>query len=78
MDITIYGKPACPECDKARMLCRIKGLAFRYLEMGADFSVAELHAKIGRPVRRLPQITLTRGATEEHLDGYQALRHALA
>ena len=35
--ITIWGKPACPSCTKAKMVCEQRGYQFEYLEMGKDF-----------------------------------------
>mgnify|MGYP001167534642 FL=1 len=36
--IHIWGKPACPSCVKAKMLCESRGYQFEYLEMGKDFT----------------------------------------
>lgn len=74
MEIIIYGKDGCTQCDKARMLCQIGSLAFDYRIVGADISVPALQAKVGQPVRSLPQIFIRRGEGDTYVGGYEALR----
>ena len=75
MEIIIYGKDGCPNCDKARMLCQIQSLPFTYLTVGSDISVDALQAKAGQPVRSLPQIFVSRdGESTTHVGGYDDLR----
>lgn len=77
MEIIIYGKNACVDCDRARMLCQIQSLPFQLLKLDADYSADELQAKAGQPVRSLPQIFIRRGDTDIHAGGYDALRRML-
>ena len=61
---TVYGKPGCTYCVKAKKLLESKGLAYTYKEVGTDVSVAELFAEIGHEVRTVPQIMV-----DKHLIG---------
>ena len=59
MTITIYSKPNCIYCDKAKAL--VKGLDLNYEEkmFGKDFkSVEELYEAVGKQVRTMPQIKI--------------------
>lgn len=55
--IEIYGKPQCPYCDKAKMLCETRGLQFVYKSMGTDFTREELLEKFPN-ARTVPQIVV--------------------
>ena len=59
MKITIYSKPNCVFCDKAKSL--VKGLDLVYEEkmFGKDFNtVEELYEAVGKQVRTMPQIKI--------------------
>lgn len=40
--ITIYGKPQCPFCDKAKNLCEQRGYKYEYKTLGKDYQIEEL------------------------------------
>lgn len=77
MHVIIYGKDNCTDCHKTRMLCQIQSIAFQYLAVGPDISPEDLQAKVGQPVRSLPQIFVHRGGAAAYVGGYDALRHLL-
>lgn len=77
MQVIIYGKDNCINCDKTRMLCQIKSIDFQYHTVGHDISADELHSKIGQPIRSLPQIFLRRDQATTYVGGYDELRSAL-
>ena len=37
MSIEIWGKPACPSCNRAKALCESRKFDFVYKELGKDF-----------------------------------------
>lgn len=80
MEVIIYGKDGCTNCDKTRMLCQIQSIPFQYLSVGSDISVDALQAKVGQPVRSLPQIFIQEAAGADliHVGGYDELRSQLA
>ena len=70
MTITIYSKPNCVFCDKAKSM--VKNLGFEYEEkmFGKDFSTPdELYEAVGKQVRTMPQIIID----EKHIGGYNEL-----
>ena len=40
--ITIWGKPACPSCLKAKAMCESHQFKFEYKELGKDFTREEV------------------------------------
>ena len=74
MEVIIYGKDGCVNCDKTRMLCQIQSIAFQYHSVGSDISVDALQAKVGAPVRSLPQIFISAAAGAAYVGGYEELR----
>lgn len=55
--ITIFGKQSCGYCRRAKDLCEIRGLAYRYVDIEEEgISRADLEATVGKPVHTVPQI----------------------
>ena len=77
MQVIIYGKDGCTDCDKTRMLCQIQSIDFQYHKVGSDISVEELHGKVGQAVRSLPQIFIHRDDATTYVGGYNELRSHL-
>ena len=70
MTITIYSKPNCVFCDKAKSM--VKNLGFEYEEkmFGKDFMTPdELFEAVGKQVRTMPQIIID----DKHIGGYNEL-----
>ena len=68
--ITIYSKPNCVFCDKAKSM--VKNLGFEYEEkmFGKDFNTPdELYEAVGKQVRTMPQIKID----GELIGGYNQL-----
>lgn len=78
MKVIIYGKEPCSNCDKARLLCQMRSLAFEYRHVGTDISVEDLQHQVGHVVRAVPQIFIERNGAVEHVGGYDELRRALS
>lgn len=55
--ITIYGKPACPFCAKAKQLCDMRGYDYEYKELGEDFE-REFILETFPGARTFPQIVV--------------------
>lgn len=51
MNIEIYSKPSCSQCDQAKMLLKMKGLEFTSKMLGVDFTLEQLKEKV--PVARM-------------------------
>lgn len=72
--VLIYGQPNCPDCDKAKMLAQLKQHNMKYLELGKDYTLAELEGLLGKRPRKSPQIFLQEGESIESLGSYSAYR----
>ena len=70
MTITVYSKPACVYCDKAKAL--LKGLKLSYTEkkMESFDSVDAMLEDIGKKVRSMPQIKIN----DELIGGYDEIK----
>ena len=55
--IEIYGKPHCPECEKAKAFCETKGLEYVYKTLGTDYTREQLIEQFPG-ARAVPQITV--------------------
>ena len=55
--ITVYSKPQCPYCVKAKNLAEREGLDFDYYMLDEDFTREELFEKFPT-ARTFPQITI--------------------
>lgn len=42
MNITIYSKPSCSQCDQAKMLLKMKGIDFNFKMLDVDFTLNDL------------------------------------
>ena len=59
MNITIYSKPNCIFCDKAKALVHGRDLIYAEKMFGKDFnSPDELYKAVGKQVRTMPQIQI--------------------
>lgn len=77
MEVIIYGKDNCTDCNKSKLLCQMQSIAFQYLSVGQDISVEDLQAKVGQSVRSLPQTFIKRNGTVAYVGNYEALRRTL-
>ena len=65
--VTIFGRPGCGFCTRAKQLCEIKELNFRYIDIHAEnISKADLEKTVGKPVETVPQIFVG----QEHVGGF--------
>lgn len=57
--ITIFGRKGCGFCLRAKELCEIRNLNYRYIDIEEEgISKADLEKTVGRPVLTVPQIFL--------------------
>lgn len=68
--ITIFGRDGCGYCRRAKELCEIKELDYRYVDIIKEgISKADLEKTVGKPVATVPQIF----NGKEHIGGYTEL-----
>lgn len=53
---TIYSMDGCSACKSAALLLKQRDESFTVLQAGIEFTTDELNARVGKPVRSLPQI----------------------
>jgi len=68
--ITVYSKPHCPYCEKAKYLLKSLGLQYEEKTVTKDLSVEELYKVLGKQVRTIPQIVIEKN----HIGGYNELK----
>ncbi|MCP4598670.1 GrxA family glutaredoxin [Neptuniibacter sp.] len=73
--ITIFGREGCGFCRRAKELCEMKELDFRYIDIHEQgISKADLEQTVGKPVETVPQIF----CGQEHIGGFTELEAFLA
>lgn len=70
--ITIYGKPTCVWCEKAKRLAAQYGLEHNYVDIETKQNLEELKEKLP-DVKTIPQIWWD----EKYLGGYEGLANEI-
>jgi glutaredoxin len=65
MNAEIFGKPDCIHCEKAKFLCKQKGVDYTYQELGKDFEMGFILEKFPN-ARTFPQIIVD----DHYVGGY--------
>ena len=68
MNAEIFGKPDCIHCEKAKFLCKQKGISYSYQELGKDFETGLMLEKFPG-AKTFPQVVVD----GQHLGGYDDL-----
>ncbi|HLR16905.1 MAG TPA: glutaredoxin domain-containing protein [Alcanivoracaceae bacterium] len=77
MNVVIYGKEGCVDCNKAKLLCQMKSVDFEYLTVGSDITPEKLEEQVGAKVASVPQIFLMKDGEQRYVGGYNELRQQL-
>ena len=72
MKATVWSKPACPYCTKAKNLLKMKGIEYEEKNIAEGHKIQDLLALVPN-ARTMPQIWLN----EEHIGGYPELEKRL-
>jgi len=68
--ITIFGREGCGFCVRAKELCELKGLDYRYIDIHKEnISKQDLEKTVGKPVETVPQVF----CGQEHIGGFTEL-----
>ena len=65
MKVTVYSKPNCQFCDKAKALLTQLKIEYTEKVVTKDISLEELFKELGKTVRTIPQIVID----ENHIGG---------
>lgn len=67
---TIFGRPGCGFCTRAKQLCEINNFEYKYIDIWAEgISKADLEKTVGKPVETVPQVF----HGETHIGGFDDL-----
>lgn len=73
MNFTIYGKPTCGYCTKAKQLLDGHNRSYTYLEVGGQVTKEQLEVLVGEPVKTVPQIFVSDDGISRYIGGYTEL-----
>ncbi|KEI71919.1 GrxA family glutaredoxin [Endozoicomonas elysicola] len=72
---TVFGRPGCGFCVRAKQLLEMKGLPFKYVDIYEEgISKADLSKTVGKDVETVPQIF----HGQQYVGGYTDLESYLA
>jgi glutaredoxin 3 len=74
LNIVVYSKSACPQCDTAKSLLKAKGLAFEEIKIDDEEQRLAFYAKCGPAVRQMPQVFIN----DQRVGGVAGLQAAFA
>lgn len=73
MSFTIYGKPTCGYCTKAKQLLDEYNRTYIYREVGGQVTKEQLEVLVGAPVKTVPQIFVSEDGISRYIGGYTEL-----
>ncbi len=73
LDILVYSKSACPQCDQAKMLLKTKSIDFKEIKIDDEAERLAFFEKCGPSVRQMPQIFIN----DQRVGGLAGLQAAL-
>jgi len=74
LQIVVYSKSACPQCDTAKSLLKARSLPFEEVTIDDEAARLAFFEKCGPSVRQMPQIFIN----EQRVGGVTGLQAALA
>jgi glutaredoxin 3 len=73
LNIVVYSKPACPQCDSAKKLLQARQLDFEEIRIEDEAERIAFYEKCGPSVRQMPQIFIN----DQRVGGLAGLQAAL-
>jgi glutaredoxin 3 len=73
LNIVVYSKPACPQCDSAKKLLQSRQLDFEEIRIEDETERIAFYEKCGPAVRQMPQIFIN----DQRVGGLAGLQAAL-
>jgi glutaredoxin len=74
LQITVYSKSACPQCESAKMLLKSKSIDFKEIRIDDETERLAFYEKCGPSVRQMPQVFIN----DQRVGGLAGLQAALA
>ena len=73
LKIVVYSKPACPQCDSAKMLLKARSLAYEEVKIDDEAERIAFFERCGPSVRQMPQVFIN----DQRVGGVVGLQAAL-
>jgi glutaredoxin 3 len=73
LNITVYSKSACPQCESAKMLLNYRSLGFEEIKIDDETERLAFYERCGPSVRQMPQIFIN----DQRVGGLSGLQAAL-
>jgi glutaredoxin 3 len=73
LNIVVYSKSACPQCDSAKMLLKSRSLDYEEIKIDDEVARQAFFEKCGPSVRQMPQIFVN----DQRVGGLAGLQAAL-
>lgn len=73
LQITVYSKSACPQCESAKMLLKSKSIDFKEIRIDDEAERMAFYEKCGPSVRQMPQVFIN----DQRVGGLSGLQAAL-
>ncbi|RZL39930.1 MAG: glutaredoxin [Rubrivivax sp.] len=74
LNITVYSKSACPQCDTVKSLLKARNLPFEEIKLDDEEQRLAFYAKCGPSVRQMPQVFIN----DQRVGGVTGLQAAFA
>ncbi len=74
LNIVVYSKSACPQCDIVKNLLKAKNLAYEEIKIDDEEQRMAFYEKCGPSVRSMPQVFIN----EQRVGGVAGLQAAFA
>ena len=74
LNIVVYSKSACPQCDIVKNLLKAKSMAFEEVKIDEEDQRLAFYEKCGPSVRSMPQVFIN----DQRVGGMAGLQAALA
>lgn len=74
LNIVVYSKSACPQCDTVKSLLKAKSLAYEEIKIEDEDQRMAFYAKCGPSVRSMPQVFIN----DQRVGGVAGLQAAFA
>ena len=73
LQIVVYSKSACPQCESAKMLLKSRSIEFKEIKIDDEAERMAFYEKCGPSVRQMPQIFIN----DQRVGGLSGLQAAL-
>ena len=74
LNVVVYSKSSCPQCESAKMLLKSRSLPFTEVKLDDETERLAFYERCGPSVRQMPQVFIN----DQRVGGVSGLQAALA